>query len=60
MTRRHVEVSTDAVARAIRGAQKAGVEVKTIRVEPNGAVVINGDNAEIAEKAVAKKVRAYL
>jgi hypothetical protein len=60
MTRRHVEVSTDAVARAIRGAQKAGVEIKSVRVEPNGAVVINGDSGDQSEKPVARKVKAYL
>lgn len=60
MTRRHVEVSTDAVARAIRGAQKAGVEIKTVRVEPNGAVVINGDSGDEAQKELATYVRPYL
>ena len=59
MSRRHVEVSTDAVSRAIKGARKAGIEVKTIRIEPNGAVVINGDIGNITEKQLADADEGY-
>lgn len=52
MTRRHVEVSTDTVSRAIKGVKKAGIEIKSIRIEPNGAVVINGDSVETDSPAV--------
>lgn len=55
MTRRHIDVSVDIVSRAIKGVQKAGIEVKSIRVEPSGAVVINGDNTPEPEETVAPK-----
>jgi hypothetical protein len=42
MGRRTIPFTEDSIARAIRAVKKAGIEIKTIRIEPNGAVVING------------------
>ncbi len=60
MGRKTVAVSQDTIVRAINAVKKAGVEIKTVRVEPDGAVVINGDNPERIEKKVEKVVRPYI
>lgn len=60
MARRPVEFTVDAVSRAIKAVKKAGVEIRTIRVEPNGSVVINGDSGEITEEQFAEGMRGYL
>jgi len=60
MGRRHVDFTADTVARAIKGARNTGVEIRTIRIEPNGAVVINGDNGNITEKELAATSEGYL
>lgn len=39
---RTVPFTEDSIVRAIRAVKKAGIEIKTIRIEPDGAVVING------------------
>lgn len=59
MGRRAVAFTEDSVSRAIRAVKKAGVDIKTIRVEPDGSVVINGDG-ELSEKDVAESARGYL
>lgn len=43
MGRRQIPFTEDSINRAIRAVKKAGIEIKTIRIEPNGAVVINAD-----------------
>lgn len=60
MSRRQVEISVDAVARAIKGAKKAGIEVRNVRIEPNGAVVINGDGPGFSEKQLEESAAGYL
>lgn len=61
MSRRTVAVTVDLVSRSIKGAQKAGIEIKTIRiVAANGDVVINGDNGDITEEQIAEGARGYL
>lgn len=60
MGRKSVAVSQDAIVRAIAAVKKAGIEVVTVRVEPDGAVVINGDNQDRTEKTVEKVVRPYI
>ncbi|WP_157895502.1 hypothetical protein [Rhizobium sp. LCM 4573] len=60
MGRRAVAFTEDSVSRAIRAVKKAGVEVKTIRIEPNGSVVINGDNGEITERQIEESAGGYL
>lgn len=60
MGRRAVAFTEDSVSRAIRAVKKAGVEVKTIRVEPDGSVVINGDSGNISEKQLEESVGGYL
>lgn len=60
MGRKTVAVSQDAIVRAISAVQKAGVEVKSIRVEPSGAVIINGDNPPKSEKSLEKPILDYL
>ncbi|MGO8242998.1 hypothetical protein [Rhizobium johnstonii] len=60
MGRRAVAFTEDSVSRAIRAVKKAGVEVKTVRVEPNGAVVINGEIGEYTAKQLAESANGYL
>jgi hypothetical protein len=59
MGRRAVAFTEDSVSRAIRAVKKAGVEIRSIRVEPDGTVVING-GGEMTEKDVADSARGYL
>ncbi len=60
MGRRAVAFTEDSVSRAIRAVKKAGVEVKSIRVEPDGSVVINGDTGGYSEKAFEDSAAGYL
>lgn len=60
MGRRAIAFTEDSVSRAIRAVKKAGVEVKTVRVEPDGSVVINGDNGGYSEKQLAESATGYL
>lgn len=60
MGRRAVAFTEDSVSRAIRAVKKAGVVVKTVRVEPDGSVVINGEKAEYSEKQLAESAAGYL
>jgi hypothetical protein len=60
MGRRAVAFTEDAVSRAIRAVKKAGVDVKSIRVEPDGSVVINGDSGGYSEKAFEESASGYL
>jgi hypothetical protein len=60
MGRRTVPFTEDSISRAIRAVKKAGVDVKTIRIEPDGAVVINGDSDGISEKQLEQSARGYL
>lgn len=39
--------------------KKAGVEVKTVRVEPHGSVVINGDNGGLLREDMPRKRYAF-
>ena len=61
MGRRTIPFTEDSICRAIRAVKKAGIEIKTIRIEPNGAVVINGDG-ELSENdfAATYKGNGYL
>jgi hypothetical protein len=59
MGRRAIAFTEDSVSRAIRAVKKAGVEVKTVRVEPNGAVVINGEIGEFSEKQLEESAAGY-
>lgn len=59
MGRRAIAFTEDSVSRAIRAVKKAGIEIRSVRVEPNGAVVINGDG-ELTEKDIAESARGYL
>jgi hypothetical protein len=59
MGRRAVAFTEDSVSRAIRAVKKAGVEIRSIRVEPDGTVVING-GGKLTEKDVAVSARGYL
>jgi len=60
MSRRAVAASVDLISRAIKGVKKGGVEIKSIRVEPNGAVVINGDNGDFTEEQFVEGANGYL
>ena len=59
MGRRAIAFTEDAVSRAIKAVKKAGVDVKTIRVEPDGSVVINGDSGEKSERQIERSRKAY-
>jgi hypothetical protein len=59
MGRRPVAFTEDSVSRAIRAVKKAGIEIRSVRVEPDGSVVING-GGELSEKDVADSARGYL
>lgn len=58
MGRRTVLFTEDSIVRAIRAVKKAGIEIKTIRIEPDGSVIINGD-ADMSEEDVNRS-RGYL
>jgi len=60
MGRRAVAFTEDSVSRAIRAVKKAGVDVKTVRVEPDGSVVINGEPEEFTRKEIEDSVAGYL
>lgn len=60
MGRRTIPVTQDAIQRAIKAVVRAGIEVKTIRVEPNGAVVINGDSISFTQKELDESAGGYL
>ncbi|MCF1453448.1 hypothetical protein GOZ80_05975 [Agrobacterium vitis] len=60
MGRRTIPFTEDSIARAIKAVKRAGVEIKTVRVNPDGAVVINGDNDQITEKQLEESARGYL
>ncbi|MGV2098999.1 hypothetical protein [Rhizobium sp. 21-4511-3d] len=60
MGRRAVAFTEDSVSRAIRAVKKAGVEVKSIRVEPDGSVVINGDSGGYTERQLEESAGGYL
>ncbi|KSV69827.1 hypothetical protein D9M68_748540 [compost metagenome] len=60
MGRRAIPVTQDAISRTIKAVQKAGLEVKSIRVEPNGAVVINGDGDGYSQKELEESAAGYL
>lgn len=59
MGRRTVAFTEDSVSRAIKAVKRAGIEIKTIRIDPNGSVLINGDG-ELSEKDVAESIGGYL
>lgn len=59
MGRRAVAFTEDSVSRAIRAVKKAGVEVKTVRVEPDGSVVINGDNGDFTPKQLEESAAGF-
>lgn len=60
MGRRAVAFTEDSVSRAIRAVKKAGVEVKTVRVEPDGSVIINGDSGDFTPKQLEESLAGYL
>ncbi|WP_105438948.1 hypothetical protein [Neorhizobium sp. T25_13] len=59
MGRRTIPFTEDSVCRAIRAVKKVGIEIKTIRIEPNGAVVMNG-NGELSESDFVESATGYL
>lgn len=59
MGRRQVAFTEDSVSRAIRAVKKAGIDIKTIRIEPNGAVVINADG-DLREEDFSVPSNGYL
>jgi hypothetical protein len=59
MARRATAFTQDSVSRAILAVKKAGIEIRTVRVEPDGSVVINSEG-ELTEKDIADSARGYL
>ncbi|WP_165220351.1 hypothetical protein [Affinirhizobium pseudoryzae] len=43
MGRRKIPFTQDSVVRAIRAVKQSGIEIRSVRIESDGAVVINGD-----------------
>lgn len=60
MGRKTVAASQDHIVRCIAAVKKAGIEIKTVRIEPDGAVVINGDDQRNPAKEEVRKVKAWL
>lgn len=60
MTRKPSPISQATVTRTIKAAQAAGMEVKSFRVEPDGAIVITGDIAQKPMPVVDTSPRGYL
>lgn len=46
--------------RSIQAVEKCGMSVNTIRIEPDGAIVINGDSAQKPTATVDTSLRGYL
>lgn len=60
MGKRQSVITQDHIYRAIAAVKKAGIEIKTIRIEPDGSLVINGDRHNVEEKDLAKIGNGYL
>ncbi|WP_165220348.1 hypothetical protein [Affinirhizobium pseudoryzae] len=58
MGRRTIPFTQDAITRAIKAVQKAGVEIRTVRIEPDGTVVINGDRARSGDELMPDQFEA--
>jgi hypothetical protein len=44
--------------RAIRAVKQAGIEIRTVRIEPDGTVIINGDSARNGDIFTEEEVQA--
>lgn len=64
MGQRQIPFTVNSVSRAvqgaIQGAAKAGVEVRSLRILPNGEVVINGDSGNIDLKELEREPEGHL
>lgn len=60
MGRRAVAFTEDSVSRAIRAVKKAGVDVKTVRINQDGSVVINGDSGDFTAQQLEESAAGYL
>lgn len=58
MGRRKIPFTQDSVVRAIRAVKQAGIEIRTVRIEPDGTVIINGDNARSGDIFTEEEVQA--
>ncbi|SIR06516.1 hypothetical protein SAMN05880590_11188 [Rhizobium sp. RU35A] len=58
MGRRTIPFTQDAITRAIKAVQKAGVEIRSIRIEPDGAVVINGESVRSGDAFTLEEYEA--
>lgn len=59
MGRRTVPFTEDSIVRAIKAVRKAGVEIKTVRINPDGTVVINAGDG-FTEDQLEKSAKGYL
>lgn len=58
MVRRTVPFTEDAIVRAIKAVWKAGVESKTVRIEPYGAIVITAGE-DFTDEQIERSSRGY-
>lgn len=60
MTRKTSPIAQTTITRAVKGAEAAGISVKSIRIEPDGAVVINGDIANKPPAPIDREIQAEM
>ena len=60
MTRKPSNVSEATIRRSIKAVEKCGMSVNTVRIEPDGTIVINGDIAQKPMPVVDTLPRGYL
>jgi hypothetical protein len=58
MGRRTVPFTEDAIVRAIKAVRKAGVEIKTVRIEPDGTIVITAGEG-FTDEQLERSSRGY-
>ncbi len=58
MGRRKIPFTQDSVVRAIRAVKQAGIEIRTVRIEPDGTVIINGDSARDGDGFTVEELEA--
>lgn len=60
MSKRHAVITQDEIVRTLNAVRKAGIDINTIRVEKDGAIVINGDRPNVRDGKIDKKPEIIL
>jgi hypothetical protein len=58
MGRKAILVDQGTIIRALAAVKKAGIEIRTVRIEPNGAVVINGEGSATEGRELAPEKKS--